>query len=145
MVRKCKTAKHHETGGVLAGNYSDDHKCARVISISDAPPDSKAGRSWFRRGIQGLQSWIDKQWRSKSYYLGEWHFHPSAPPDPSERDITEMKGISTTDSYKCPEPLLLILGGNPDGAWQIRAFVFPQGQDLVELIEVPSQHPSESP
>ena len=139
MVRNCKKAKRDETGGVLAGSYSDDHKCACVTSISDAPPDSKASGSWFRRGIQGLQKWIDKLWRSKSYYLGEWHFHPFAPPTPSGTDITEMKSISTTDSYKCPEPLLVILGGNPAGAWQIRAFVFLKGQGFLELFEVPSQ------
>jgi len=136
MVRRCKAANCNETGGVLAGTYSGDHKCAHITSFSSAPPDSESGGSWFRRGIQGLQKWIDKQWRSKSYYLGEWHFHPFAPPAPSGTDITEMKSIATTESYKCPEPLLVIIGGDPAQAWQIRAFVFPRGQNPVELFEV---------
>jgi integrative and conjugative element protein (TIGR02256 family) len=135
MIRKCKAAQRNETGGVLAGHYSDDHKCAHITSISGAPPDSKAGRSWFRRGIAGLQRWIDKQWGSKSYYLGEWHFHPFAAPDPSATDITEMKNISITKGYRCPEPILVILGGDPAGNWHLRAFVFPKGQDLIELVE----------
>lgn len=136
MVRLCKKAKGNETGGVIAGSYSDDQRCANVTSISEAPPDSKAGGTWFSRGVQGVQRWLDGFWRTKAYYVGEWHFHPFAAPDPSGTDISEMQDIAVTDSFKCPEPVLIILGGDPNGAWRLRAFVFPRGRNYLELAEV---------
>lgn len=135
MLRHCRKAKGNETGGVLAGRYSDDLACAIVTAASGAPPDSSAGRSWFRRGLEGLQGWIGRLWKDKSYYLGEWHYHPFAAPDPSGTDVSEMNDIAATESYKCPEPLLVIVGGNPRRAWRIRAFVFPRDLELVELHE----------
>jgi len=35
--------------------------------------------------------------------------------------------------------LRIIMGGNPAEPWQIRAFVFPKGQDYVEFFGVPPQ------
>jgi len=142
MVGFCKRAKGKETGGILVGSYSEKHDCALVGSVSKAPRDSQAGPTWFRRGVSGLQRWLSKLWKSKTYYLGEWHFHPFAAPDPSGTDISEMVGVSKDDRCKCPEPVLVILGGNPAADWQLRAFVFPRGQARVELFPAPGDSPA---
>ena len=76
--------------------------------------------------MRGLQRSVNKLWKSRSFYLGEWHFHPFAAPDPSGSDISQMCEIARAESCKCPEPVLVILGGDPAGEWQIRAFAFPQ-------------------
>lgn len=137
MLGLCKQAERKETGGILVGCYSENLDCAIVKTASKAPRDSQAGGNWFRRGVRGLQRWLNGLWKSKTYYLGEWHFHPFAAPTPSGTDISEMGEVATTESYRCPEPVLLIVGGDPGGDWQIRAFVFLRGRDFVELREGP--------
>jgi integrative and conjugative element protein (TIGR02256 family) len=130
----CIKADGRETGGVLIGNYSANNTCASITQILGPTQDSKSGRTWFIRGISGLQKLIDRYWeRDRHYYLGEWHFHPNALPDPSGQDIAQMRSIATSQAFNCPEPLLIIMGGNPAKHPLVRVFVFPKGQ-LIELI-----------
>src|ERR1051325_3106003 len=85
ILQLCKRSHPHETGGILLGRYSDDHNCALVTAATSAPADSRSGRTWFVRGVRGLQRTIDRLWtRQHEYYLGEWHFHPGGVPDPSQ-------------------------------------------------------------
>jgi integrative and conjugative element protein (TIGR02256 family) len=143
ILGHCKVAGSNETGGILAGRYSSNLDCAVVHHASAPPNDSRAGRTWFNRGIRGLQSWLDGLWRSRRYYLGEWHYHPGAAPDPSRTDEEQMASIAGSVDYKCPEPILLIIGGDPNGAWAARAFVYV-GSRLIELVEATSQDGSDN-
>ena len=98
--------------------------------------DSRSGRTWFVRGIRGLQKTIDRLWtRQHEYYLGEWHFHPGGAPDPSQTDIEQVQEIAYSEQYHCPEPVLLIIGGEPSGKWSARSFVFPRHRAYTELLE----------
>jgi integrative and conjugative element protein (TIGR02256 family) len=136
LLEMCAQSAPHETGGVLIGFYTNAHDCAVVTAVSRAPSDSQSGRAYFFRGIRDLQRWIDYVWRRKSqYYLGEWHFHPHGAPLPSSTDTRQMREIAETTHYQCPEPILLIVGGNPPEKWAVRAYVSPRGKDIVELIE----------
>lgn len=135
IVGYCKAALPNETGGILVGRYSPKHDLAIVSGVSAPPADSRSGRSWFTRGVEGLQNWLNRLWRSKNYYLGEWHFHPLAEPNPSGTDIGQMAEIASSGSYKCPEPILAIVGGDPRNTWKLRVFVYSQ-ENLLELIEV---------
>ena len=135
IVHQCSHAALNETGGILVGCYSPSLDLAIVSSVSNAPKDSLAGGTWFKRGIAGLQSWLDQLWQSKSYYLGEWHFHPFAPATPSQCDSEEMSRIARTTSYDCPEPILLIIGGDPSAKWHVKVFVCIKGKGLYELRE----------
>ncbi len=129
LLSLCVKAANKETGGVLVGVYSERLDCAIVRFATGPGPDSRAGRTWFERGVRGLQEALGRRWLEKrEYYVGEWHYHPSAPPDPSSDDFRQMIAISRMDSYKCPEPILLILGGNPEGAWSVSGHVFPRGE-----------------
>jgi integrative and conjugative element protein (TIGR02256 family) len=134
MVRLCQSADHVETGGILVGRYSSDHSMAIITIVSDAPSDSKHSRTRFLRGARGLQGWLNRLWNQNSgYYLGEWHYHPLAAPNPSSCDLDAMGRISSSRSYNCPEPLLVILGGDPYTRLDIRGFVFAGG-GLIELL-----------
>jgi integrative and conjugative element protein (TIGR02256 family) len=126
LLRFARKARHAETGGILVGSYSATLDCAHVTGVSAAPKDSKASGWSFERGVRGLERWLLKLWNvpQRSYYLGEWHFHPHASPEASLRDRTQMAAISQNPSYRCPEPLLLILGGDPNHIWNVRAYVF---------------------
>ena len=135
MLNFCQEAKDIETGGIMVGYYSHKHDCAIVIDCSGPPKDSKRGKNFFNRGIHGLQKWIDKLWRlgQRRYYLGEWHFHPFAAPEPSIVDISQIKENAENNLYRCPEPIMFILGGSPDEDWTCRSFVYARKAGLIEL------------
>jgi len=127
-----------ETGGILVGWYTETLDCAMVMHASEEPADSRKGRTCFHRGVAGLQQWLQKLWcgKRRHYYLGEWHFHPAGASLPSGTDISEMKSLSKSMGYHCPEPLLIIIGGNPPSIWEMRVFVFPRESEPLELRKV---------
>ena len=135
-VKQCGKAGQNETGGILVGRYTAAHDSAVVTSVSDAPRDSRAGGTWFSRGVAGLQNWLNGLWKSETYYLGEWHFHPFALASPSGDDLAEMRSIANTESYHCPEPILLIVGGDPKENWHVKLFIYVARDGLLELPEV---------
>lgn len=126
VLSRCRGFAPAETGGVLAGYYNDALNCAVVTDASERPPDSKSGRNWLVRGTAGLQGWLDRLWSSskRRYYLGEWHFHPGGAPEPSPTDIEQMGKIARSPSYKCPEPVLLLVGGVAEELSDVRVYVF---------------------
>lgn len=127
LFSQCRRALGNETGGVLAGKYSDDKRSAVVTHLSSLPTDSKAGRTWLVRGVKGLKAWLASLWHSNSgYYLGEWHFHPGGSSDPSATDTQQMRLIAQSAQYRCPEPILVIIGGVTDENWSISVTVFPR-------------------
>lgn len=60
-----------------------------------------------------MQGCLDELWRrsKRRYYLGEWHFHPGGAAEPGPTDTEQMAKIMQSASYKCPEPVLLLVGG----------------------------------
>lgn len=136
LLQYCTEAGYQETGGILIGRYSNALDRATVTKVTGPPRDSRAGRTYFERGIKGLQGLLNRLWRGDpEYYLGEWHFHPAAPATPSSVDLNQMRTIATSTAFKCPEPILLIVGGSPPENWTINVSVFPAG-DQVQLYVV---------
>lgn len=136
ILQQCIQSETQETGGILIGFYTPNHDCAVITQISFAPIDSNSGNNWFRRGVRGLQPWLNLLWRKdRQYYLGEWHFHPESPPKPSSDDIAQMQKIAQSKSHHCPEPLLLIIGGDIKRSWRLAAFVILQDQSLIALAD----------
>lgn len=134
--RLCQCARRLETGGVLIGRYSAKSDSAIVDAASGRPPDSRASSHHFERGVSGLQAWLDRRnARRGSHYLGEWHFHPHASPQPSSIDRNQLRAISKAPQYRCPQPVLLILGGDPHAEWKVSVSVFPAGKAEVQLYE----------
>jgi len=134
LLRLCRRACPLETGGILLGHYSVSHERAIVTDITKAASDSRSGRYWFLRGVRGLQRKIDRLWRrNRRYYLGEWHFHPFGSPLPSSTDVGQMFEIAESEQYHCPEPVLLIIGGDPADEWAAKAFVFLRKQGFIEM------------
>lgn len=132
----CRDAGSVETGGILMGRHSDDLLLAIVCEGTPPPTDSKRGRSWFVRGVNGLSQMLSKRWKAddRTFYLGEWHFHPANHVEPSGDDFTQMIEISRAREYDCKEPLLLILCANVrDGQRVLRMYVCPAGREPMEL------------
>lgn len=129
----CGRARDFETGGILVGTYSEDRRTAQVTEALPAPSDSKAGPTWFLRGVKGLSAKLRRRWRSGGgYYLGEWHYHPAGTPTPSRRDTMQMRFISKSGKYQCPEPVLVIVGGTSPQL-ELRSYVFPRDEERLEF------------
>ena len=135
-LKECEDSDSQETGGILVGYYTPANDCAIVTALSGPPEDSIRKQRFFERGTRGIQSWIFRIWREqRHFYLGEWHFHPSGSSVPSQDDTEQMRKLSTDTRLKCPEPILLIIGGDPKGAWSANAYVFPVDQEYVPLFD----------
>lgn len=109
----CIKSSPYETGGILLGRYSDDQKWAEVMVVTGAPAGSRHDLHSFTRSGKGIVSLLKESWKSHQYYLGEWHYHPNASPQPSGLDLKTMFKLSETERLHCPEPVLLIIGGGP--------------------------------
>lgn len=136
LDRYCRDSGSVETGGILIGRYSDDFTLAIVQEATSAPTDSKRGHSWFVRGVSGLREMLGKRWsaRLRTYYVGEWHFHPANHVEPSGDDFAQMIEISRAREYECKEPLLVILGATKhEGQRIFRVFVCPAEKTPMEL------------
>jgi integrative and conjugative element protein (TIGR02256 family) len=132
----CDRSGAVETGGILIGRYTAAHDCALVTGVLGPPPDSRRGPTWFQRGVAGLQAVLDRVWgQRRDFYVGEWHFHPFAAPLPSRTDYRQMSTIAVTPSWICPEPVLVIVGGDPRREWRASALVVTRQGERVELVE----------
>lgn len=137
MLAECVRATPVETGGVLAGRYSADRTTAVVTHMSGPPKDSQQGRFWLLRGVSGLRDWLEGLWKKRAaFYLGEWHFHPNSGPAPSPTDRAQMEAVSLSSRYNCPEPLLVIVGGDPVRDWVL--FVGVHANGVFRTLELKS-------
>jgi len=112
MYSESASAPDREAGGVLLGRYSDDLRIAMVLEATRAPSDSLRLPTTFVRGTSRLGSLLRRLWARapRTYYLGEWHYHPAMSSAPSGADEAQMKTIASCVAYACPEPILLIIG-----------------------------------
>lgn len=146
ILKLCRKAANFEIGGILVGNYSKQRDWAIVTDVSGPPEDSKRARTSFSRGVKGLQKWLNHLWGSKRhYYLGEWHYHPFASPEASSVDAKQLKEYSEDGPLLCPEPVMLIVGGNPNGSWETRAYIYPKGKGLCCMNELDPMESFELP
>jgi proteasome lid subunit RPN8/RPN11 len=116
MLTAAQRADRHETGGILVGRYSEFGDRVTVAEATTAPADSQAFPAAFVRGVVGLSRRLRLAWKRGLYYVGEWHYHPYASPQPSGRDIAQIIDFSRDGRYQCPHPILVIVGGNPRDA-----------------------------
>jgi len=131
LIKHCIRAGRRETGGVLLGSYSSLHDHAMVSEVTGPPKDSVRRRWSFVRGIAGVQRRIDRAWRRERYYLGEWHFHPYTSPAPSDRDKQQVRDFAVDPAYACPEPILVVVGGNPSMSPSFAVALVVEGKFIV--------------
>lgn len=121
----CRRAHPKETGGILIGFYNNNQRRATVTHVTGPPRDSHSDRCRFSRGIDGLAAMLLRRWqrRPRTYYLGEWHYHPAADVTPSTRDREQMREFAANPAVACREPLLLIVGSEHAG-WPMNVEVY---------------------
>lgn len=123
LLAYCEKAHQLETGGILIGHYTPLGDQAVITEVVGPPRDSMATQRSFIRGLHGLQRLINRAWRRREYYLGEWHFHPFSRPSPSDSDRRQMIAFSKDPAYRCPEPILVVVGGDPQIGGELGAGV----------------------
>lgn len=137
-VDLCLKSYPNETGGVIAGRYDKNGRVALVKYFTPPPIDSKFSRTAFYRGLSGLKDMFLALWKDEEYYLGEWHYHPDASPTASSVDLNQMKEIANGESWRCPEPILIIVGRVPSAPVELGVYVYPKDKKhLLELLIVP--------
>lgn len=140
--RECSRSGTIETGGILVGQYTDDQSTALVTEALPPPRDSTRGRMWFHRGVAGLRRLLARRWESecRTYYIGEWHYHPASIVEPSVDDLAQMHEIKSDRRYHCREPVMIIVGrGLSGGERRLRAFVFAHQASPIEFQEQSSR------
>lgn len=131
LRRLCVASAPRETGGILVGSYNEARTMAIITDVVSATTDSLSTPNSFRRGVEGLPAMLSQIWGKNRYYLGEWHFHPSASPQPSRQDVAQMYDIATDANYRCANPIMLIVGGGRR-RWRYSLHVV-EDEMLVEL------------
>lgn len=141
LASVCNKSPELETGGILIGRYSKDHTTAIVEQVSGPPPDSQHHFATFFRGTRGLQDLLNLLWSKpkKSYYLGEWHYHPLPILTPSAADIEQMKQIAASKEYACPEPILVIVAAPLTPECKLSVSICHASGEIVTLFAEPSE------
>ena len=107
-----------ETGGVLFGQADEFLKVIWIDEVSGPPPDSVASPAGFLCGTAGVKEMHDekkKRTRGSVTFVGMWHTHPRALPQPSPTDLGAMKELLQDESsFLGRHFLMLIVGGTSD-------------------------------
>jgi len=127
---ECIKANNTETGGILIGKYSKDRSNAIISSITGPPKDSKHSKCTFEIGVIGLDKIIDDNLDLGYRCIGDWHFHPNSSPKSSITDDKQMKKFASYKPLNCPEPILLIIGGNQTKGWEISVNVYTKDNKI---------------
>ena len=129
MIFHCNESHPYETGGILIGSYSVDQTTANILKITPPPKNSKLEKCRFYRSSKGLKKILDEAWDQGQYYLGEWHYHPNAFSLPSVTDKKQMINLSQSKQLKCPEPILIIIGGYKNN-WNVNVHLYVNNQEI---------------
>jgi len=133
MIEFLRRDSPDETGGILTGRYTDEMSGC-IIRASDPPPDSIQSPTTFLRGTEKVDEALkESRERYGLYYLGEWHTHPNTAPKLSDQDKEEMQSIANNESYECPHPFLIIIGGNEGTGFTIKSYIFHRNSGYNEL------------
>lgn len=110
------SADGRETGGLLLGQLCADH--VHVRYAGGPGPGAVRTPTRFLRDLQHAQALAAAAWQlDGSVWIGEWHTHPAAGPDPSPRDLlTYAEHLADLD-LTLPVFTSLIARPDQNGSW----------------------------
>lgn len=117
-----------ETGGVLMGYL--EGRVAIVTRMTGPGPNAIRTPTRIERDVAYVQSQVElaiAELGAKGLYIGEWHSHIQADPEPSGQDIRSMVGIANAPNYATTCPVMLIAGFDPKAkkCATVKAWAFP--------------------
>lgn len=113
-----QAADGRETGGILLGH--DPGLTARplVRHVGDAGPNAVRRRSTFVRDQAHAQTLAERQHCvDRSVWIGDWHTHLIALPEPSDRDLTSYRRLLDDPDLSFARFLAVIVLAGPDDDW----------------------------
>ncbi|WEG09477.1 Mov34/MPN/PAD-1 family protein [Microbacterium horticulturae] len=117
-----------ETGGALFG-----HEHALLVTSASGPgPNAVHQSGYFLRDLEHTQLAADRAHKvDRSQWIGEWHTHPSGPPEPSPLDLNTYVSHLVDPELRFERFIALIGSLNP---WpHLSAWVLVHSQDRIEL------------
>ena len=136
-----------ETGGVLIG-YVDERRRAVVLRATGPGPEAEQSATIFSRDVPFVQKEIERaaaELGERGLYVGEWHSHLEAEPQPSLTDIRSLFGIALAPNYLTRCPVMIIAGFDPAAhrvaglfAWSfpVAGRLYPIGLESPDLSGV---------
>jgi len=104
----------NETGGVLLGNFDNEHEKCYIIDFIPSPSDSEELPISFIRGYNELQSKvqnIEEKTFGQVKYIGEWHSHPNNfSVVPSTDDINTFNWLKSIMDHDSLPSIMMIIG-----------------------------------
>jgi len=112
-----------ENGGVLMGYFTPSKNEAVVTKPVGPGPEAEHSSHGFCPDNRFHTEEIEETFRKdrRIIYIGDWHSHPNGNPNLSPRDKKTLKNISSYPASRLPNPVMLILYGDPDN-WNYAAY-----------------------
>jgi integrative and conjugative element protein (TIGR02256 family) len=136
LLALAEASPNVETGGTLVG-YVDDRR-AIITRVIGPGPQSVRSAVRFERDVEYTQAELERaacELGNNGAYVGEWHTHLVADPQPSGLDIESLTGISQSPNYLTRCPVMLIAGyDRSEGrVAKVGAWAFPVGARVYEI------------
>jgi integrative and conjugative element protein (TIGR02256 family) len=122
----------NETGGILVGYWTETADVAVTNIVGPGPRARHAHHSFVpdhRYQREELAKEYERSGRVYTY-LGDWHSHPDGLCSLSCRDRLTLARIGMTPAARVPEPVMLIVAGDPE-RWEVRAWRLSRSRRLL--------------
>jgi integrative and conjugative element protein (TIGR02256 family) len=107
-----------ETGGILLGRGPSDHGLIDVIEAGDPGPRARREPTTFLRDLDHARKLADAAWeRSRAAWIGEWHTHPEARPEPSACDLVTYAQLLDDATLKFAVFVSIIVTPRDSSGW----------------------------
>lgn len=97
-----------EAGGQLFARL--DGGDITIIEATGPRPGDRRGRSFYRPDKAAEQSEIDLRFRDGLHFVGDWHTHPQAYPEPSGSDLASIADAVRRSRHNLNGFVLLVVG-----------------------------------
>ncbi len=106
-----------EVGGQLFAEFSPGRVCIRVAT--GPANEDKRGRFWFIPNQQRQNAEIQKLFKERLHFVGDWHTHPEPIPSPSGTDLKSMQDCFSKSRHQLKSFVMVIVGQAdfPAGLW----------------------------
>lgn len=111
----------NEAGGVLLGRYIIDSNDIVVDDITTPMPNDVRKRCFYLKQKKYHQAVVTEKWIKSNgtcNYLGEWHTHPEAVPNPSSIDTGEWKRLLKSTKFDGEFLYFIIAGTQIIRVWE---------------------------
>jgi integrative and conjugative element protein (TIGR02256 family) len=108
-----------ETGGILLG--TDEGLAGPIVVRQCGGPGPAAVRrqSYFRRDLAHAAALAADAEANGSAWIGEWHTHGIAMPEPSARDLLTYQTLLDDPQLAFARILSVVVLADPDSGWQV--------------------------